>query len=100
MHTRSLSPPLLIRGFMRRVWLLISGAGSAGAGAAAQVPSCKYSEKTAAIMPTVRLMCASYSSTNNVSIAAPTQSRSSISMRYLLSSGAHSRSGRMEAQSG
>ena len=39
MRTRSRSPPMLIRGFMRSVWLLKPTTPSAGAGAAAQVPT-------------------------------------------------------------
>src|SRR5580704_1207642 len=39
MRTRSRSPPMLMRGFMRSVWLLKPTTPSAGAGAAAQVPT-------------------------------------------------------------
>src|SRR5215475_7414741 len=39
MRTRSRSPPRLMRGFMRSVWLLNPTTPSAGAGAAAQVPT-------------------------------------------------------------
>src|SRR5260370_1473868 len=39
MRTRSRSPPRLIRGFIRIVWLLKPTTPSAGAGAAAQLPT-------------------------------------------------------------
>src|SRR5689334_2027106 len=48
MRTRSRSPPMLMRGFMRSVWLLKLTTPSAGAGAAAQVPTTASSSEESA----------------------------------------------------